>query len=89
MFEKARRSQRRTKGKKSGTIRKETDKNPGSRVSVDQLESSQSGLFPQLAGKLARAHILAAQVMVDHFRGLTYVHLMRSTSQREKLAGKE
>ena len=48
MFGTPSRRQRRKKGKKLGSIRKETDCNTGARVSVDQLHSSQPGLVPQL-----------------------------------------
>ena len=35
-------------------------------VSVDQLQSAQTGLLPQLLGKLTSARIWSAEVMVDH-----------------------
>ena len=41
MFVTARRRELRTKGNKSGSVRKETDNNSGSGVSVDQLQSAQ------------------------------------------------
>ena len=81
MFGTSRRRQWITEGKKSGPTRKETDNKPRDAVSVDQLQSDQTVLVPKFSGKLTSARILAAQVMVDHFSDLTYVHLMRSTSQ--------
>ena len=57
----------RTKGNKSGSIRKDTDNNPGSGVSVDQLQSYRIGLVPKFSGKLTSARIWDAQLMVDHF----------------------
>ena len=39
MFGTSRRSQLRTNGDKSGSIRNETDNKPGSGVSVDQIQS--------------------------------------------------
>ena len=77
-----------TKVKKLDPIKKETDNNTGDGVSVDQLQSSQPGLVPQLSGKLTIARICTAQVMVDHFSDLTYVHQIRFTSQEYYLAGK-
>ena len=77
-----------TKGKISESISKDTYNKPGYGVSVDQTHSSQPGLVPQCSFKLTSAHIWATQVMVDPFIDLTYVHLMRSTSQEGKLAGK-
>ena len=64
------------KGGGSGYIRKESDNNPGDTVSVYQLQSARPVSFPEFSGKLTSAHIWAAQVMVDHFSGLTYVHLI-------------
>ena len=88
MFGTSRKRQWRTKGKKSGSINKETDNNPGSRVSVDQLQSSNPGLVPQLSGKITSARIWPAQLIVEHFSDLTYMHLMGITSQEYTLAGK-
>ena len=88
MFVTTRRRQWTTKGNKSGSIRKETENNPGDVVSVEQIQSAQTGLVPQLSGKLTSAHIWDAQFMVDHFSDLTYVHLMRSTIQEHNLSGK-
>ena len=69
-----------TKGDKPGSIRKKNYNKPGDAVSVDQLQSGQLGLVPQLSGKLTSVRIWAAQVMVDQFSYLTYVHLMISTT---------
>ena len=88
MFQTASRRQWRTKGNKSGSIGKETDKNPGVSVLLDQLQSNQTILVPQLLGKLTGVCSWASQVMVDHFSELTYVKIMRSTSQEETLAVK-
>ena len=66
---------------KSVPISKYTDNNPGARVSVDQLQSTHTGLVPQFSGKLTIARIWDAQVMVDHFSYFTYVRLVRITSQ--------
>ena len=42
----------RIEGKKRWLIRKWTDDKPGAAVSVDHLQSAQSGLVPQFSGKL-------------------------------------
>ena len=88
MFGKSRRRQWITKENKSVSIRRETENNPGSGVSVDQLHSSQPGLVPQLSGKLTSARIWASQVMVDHFSDLNYVHTITGTRQEDTLSGK-
>ena len=81
MFGTERRREWITKVDKPGSIRKETDNNPGYGVSVDQLQSAQPGLVPQLSGKLTSARIWSAQLMVDQFSDLSYLKLMRNTSQ--------
>ena len=53
---------------------------------MDQLQSSHPKLVPQLLVKITSAHIWAVQVMVEHFSGLTYVHLM--TIQEETISVK-
>ena len=81
IFGTAMRRQWMTKGKKSGSISKDTGHKTRSVVSVNHLQSDKSGLVPQLSCKLTSARIWAAQVMVEHFSDLTYVHLIRSTIQ--------
>ena len=70
----------RTKVEISGFIRKETDNKPGTGVSVYQIHSAHPGLVAYFLGKLTIAQIRDAQVMVEHFSDITYVHLLRSTS---------
>ena len=48
MFGTSSRRQCITKGNKSGSIKKETDNNPGAVVSVDQLQSAHKISFPKL-----------------------------------------
>ena len=64
----------------SGFIRKETDNKPETGISVDQLHSVHPGLVPYFLSKLTIVQIRDAQVMVEHFSDITYVHLLRSTS---------
>ena len=73
---------------KSGDIRKYTDNKPVYTVSVDQLQSYNPELVPQLSGKITSAHIWAAQVMVDHFGDSTYVQIFISTIQKKTLSVK-
>ena len=88
MFGTSTRTQRRTKGDKSGSARGGNGNKPGAAVSVDQIQSAQPGLVPEVPVKLISALIWAAQVMVDQFIGLTYLHLIISTSQEENRLGK-
>ena len=66
--------------KKPKSIIKDTDNKPGAWVSLDQLQSAQTGLVPKFSVKLRSARIWDAQVIVENFSDLTYVNLMRSTS---------
>ena len=61
---------------------------PGECVSVDQLESSTPGFITQLKGKLTKQRYHAATVFVDHFSGLSYVHMQRSLTSEETLEAK-
>ena len=88
MFGTASRRQLRTKVKKYWLIRNKTYNTPGTGVSVDQLQSYQPGLVPQLLGKLTSLRIWAAQVMVDHFSYLTYGSLVKITIQEDALSVK-
>ena len=76
------------KGKKPGSINKETENNPGYGVSIDQSQSVQPGLVPQFSGKLTSERIWSAGVMVDNFSYLNYVYLMIRIRQEETLSGK-
>ena len=61
---------------------------PGECVSVDQLKSSTPGFIPQLKGKLTKQRYRAATVFVDHYSGLSYVHMQRSLTSEETLEAK-
>jgi Reverse transcriptase (RNA-dependent DNA polymerase)/GAG-pre-integrase domain len=61
---------------------------PGECVSVDQLESSLPGLIGQLKGRPTLRRYRVATVFVDHFSGMSYVHLQTSTSSKETLEAK-
>ena len=68
------------------SIIKDTENEAVYVVSLDQLQSSQLGLVPQLSGKFTSASIWDAQVIVDDFSDLIYVHIMIRTSQEVNFA---
>ena len=78
----------RTKGKKSGSIRRPNQTEPGDGVSVDQIISAQPGLIPQMAGFLTNKRIWGCTNFVDHVSNFVYVHLMRDLSLRKTLQAK-
>ena len=57
-------------------------------MSVDQLESSMPGFIPQLKGKLTKQHYHAAMVFVDHYSGLSYIHMQRQLMSAKTLEAK-
>jgi hypothetical protein len=61
----------------------------GDCVSVDQLESSTPGLVAQLKGRPTIKRYKAATIFLDHFSGLSYVHLQKSTSVDETIEAKD
>ena len=61
---------------------------PGACVSVDQLESSTPGFIPQLKGKLTKQCYHAMTVFVDHYSGLSYIHMQRQLTSEETLEAK-
>ena len=73
---------------KTSNIQPRTITQPGDCVSVDQMESSSPGFIAQLKGILTRKRYTAATVFVDHFSGLSYVHLQKSLSSVEMLEAK-
>ncbi len=48
---------------------------PGECVSVDQMTSTEVGLYAQLKGKLTKKHYKCATVFINHFSCLQFVHL--------------
>ena len=78
----------RVKGKKSGSIRKDTHVEPGDGVSVDQIISSQPGLIPQMSGYLTSERLWGCTTFVDHVSNYVYVHLMRNFTLEETLLAK-
>ncbi|KAL7550148.1 hypothetical protein ACHAWF_013389 [Thalassiosira exigua] len=72
----------------SGSIRKETETEPGDGVSVDQIISSQPGLIPQMSGFLTSKRIWGCTTFVDHVSDYVYVHLMHEFTLEETLLAK-
>ena len=87
-FGKAHKRPWRTKGKKSGSIRRDDEVRAGDGVSVDQLVSAQPGLIPQVSGTLTAARITGATVFVDHVTQFIYAHLMKDLTQESTLEAK-
>jgi len=63
-------------------------KEAGECVSVDQLESPTPGFIPQLKGSVTKRRYQAATIFVDHFSGLSYVHLQRQLTSKETVEAK-
>ena len=87
-FGKAHKRPWRTKGKKSGSIRREDELAAGDGVSVNQLVSAQPGLIPQVSGTLTSARIMGATVFVDHATQFIYAHLMKDLTQDSTIEAK-
>jgi len=79
----------RFKGKKSGSIRRSKEKNPGDGTSVDQIVSAQPGVVPQMHGQLTKDRIWGATVFVDHVSDYVYVHLMKDLTLEATLTAKK
>ena len=75
----------RVKGKKSGSIRKANQVEPGDGVSIDQIVSAQPGLIPQMSGFLTSRRIWGVTTFCDHVSDFVYVHLMRDFTVDETI----
>jgi Reverse transcriptase (RNA-dependent DNA polymerase) len=60
----------------------------GECVSVDQLETPIPGIIGQLKGIPTKKRFHVATIFVDHYSGLSFVHLQQSTSSEETLSAK-
>ena len=87
VFGTANRIQWRTKREKLVSMCKGNDNKTVSAVSVDQLQSAHPGLVSQLSVKITIALIWDAKIIVNSYSDLTYVQIVRSTSQEENLKG--
>ena len=85
LYGKATRRPWRTKlklGQQGGKVR--TAMEPGQCISVDQLESTTPGLtIAQIKGWLTKKRYRVATIFVDHFSGLSYIHIQKSTNADE------
>ncbi len=84
LYGKATRRPWRTKpkvGQQGGKLR--TASEPGQCISINQLESSTSGLIAQIKGWLTKKRYKVTTIFVDHFSGLFYIHLEKSTNADE------
>jgi hypothetical protein len=61
---------------------------PGAVVAVDQLISGTPGLIGQLRGFITGKRYLVATVFVDHFSGLSFTYLQKSTTAIETIEAK-
>ena len=61
---------------------------PAECVSVDSFECSTKGLIGQIKGHLMWARYTAATVFVDHYSGLSYVHVQRDQTSVELMKSK-
>ena len=80
IYGQAHRKSWRTRGKKL-EISQDTDKAPGKGISTEQLVSGQPGPIPKIGCHITAARIWVANVFVDQFSDIFYVHLMLSTTQ--------
>ena len=74
-----------TKCKVSGSIRTSDHKEPGDRVSIDQIISSQPGLIRQMSGFFTSRRIWGCTDLCDRVPDFFYVHLMRYFTFEETL----
>ena len=86
LYGKATKKPWRVKGSQ-GTL--DTMTRPGQCVSVDQLISNTPGYIAHMRGTPTRERYRVATVFVDHFSGIGYVHLQRSTSATDTIEAKE
>uniref|UniRef100_UPI00293D8CF2 reverse transcriptase domain-containing protein n=1 Tax=Janthinobacterium sp. TaxID=1871054 RepID=UPI00293D8CF2 len=61
---------------------------PGAVVSIDQMISLTPGLIAQMRGFVTRKRYTTVTVFVDHFSGLSFVHLQQSTTAFETVIAK-
>ena len=62
---------------------------PGAVVSVDQLISAVPGLIAQMKGFITHQRYNVATIFVDHFSGLSFVHLQKGSTVEETIEGKQ
>jgi hypothetical protein len=62
---------------------------PGAVVAIDQMVSATPGLIAQMRGFLTTERYKVTTVFVDHFSGLLFVHMQRSTGAAETVEAKK
>ena len=77
----------RKKGEQN-SIRSEETNHPGGCVSVDHLESGQTGMIPQSSGHRVQDRYVGATVFVDNFSRFSYVHMMTSINTQQTMEAK-
>ena len=80
---------RRTKGKKSRSIRRPEPSNPRYGVAVEQIVSAQLFLIPNISGFLTSQSFWGCTPFMYHVSNYFYVHIMRDLSLSETLLAKE
>ena len=60
----------------------------GGCISVDQLQSGQTGMIPQSAGERVNARYVGTKVFVHNYSDFSYVHLMTSLSTEQTVEAK-
>lgn len=61
---------------------------PGQVISVDQLKSPTPGLVAQMRGIPMKARYEYATVFVDHYSGMSYIHLQKTQDAEETVEAK-
>jgi hypothetical protein len=57
-------------------------------ISINQMTSTEVGLYAQMKGKLTKKHYRCATVFIDHYSHLRFVHLQVGDSSVETVATK-
>lgn len=71
-----------------GKIRRDNEKHPGDRVSVDHIISAQPGLVPRVDGRHTLDRITSGCVFVDHVSGYSYTNMQTSCDNLQTIASK-
>ena len=79
----------RTKGDKSGSVRRPEQSEPGNGILVDHIVSDQPGMIPQISGFRNSQLLWGCTTFMDHVSDFVYVHLMRDLFPSEILLDKE
>jgi hypothetical protein len=61
---------------------------PGAVIAIDQMISETPGLIAQMSGFITKQRYKVTTVFVDHFSGLSFTHLQKTTNALETVEGK-